>query len=263
MAKRIEDLTTEEQATFRSEIGVNTESVLALLEDSDIPVASIQLADATGLALPAGSLSLNASDQLVIHDADSNAEDLPHLVNSLESINFATRILAGSINNTTFSKKLADIKLSSASITNGKILHIFGDTFASWSGGDKPNFESRFVICKAGTSPESSGFHFFVGMGNWSESIRFQIPFIFSVSSGVSTLNLVSSRSAGISLLHDNGVISTSASITDGVDLFIESVISALATESLHLEIHIVTNDNTDDVSADFYFSGNISAISQ
>jgi hypothetical protein len=32
MAKRLEDLTTEEQATFRSEIGVSTESVLALLE---------------------------------------------------------------------------------------------------------------------------------------------------------------------------------------------------------------------------------------
>lgn len=263
----VEDFSAQDKIDFRAAIGAGTpattESVLALLADADIEVASIGIIDGTGTQLDAGRLTLNAAGDVVVHDGESNTEDLPHLVNSRESLNFATRVIAASMNNVTFSRKLADINLPESFITNGKILHFFGDTFVAWSAGNKPNFETRLVLCKEGTDPTTSGIHFFIGMGAWSETIRFHLSFVFSVTDGVSTLNTEFTRPAGISTYNDDGVITQAASIHDGSEYFLESIITGLVGEPLKLELYLFTKDTTDTVTANLAASGSVSVISQ
>lgn len=71
MAKAIEDLTTEEQATFRSEIGVNTESVLELLEDATIEPTSIILPNDSAVVKPLNHFGGNGAGRAVVHDNET------------------------------------------------------------------------------------------------------------------------------------------------------------------------------------------------
>lgn len=236
--------------------------VAILLADQDIEVASIGLSDGTGTALDAGSLTLNAAGEVVVHDNESNAEDLPHLVNSLESLNFATRVLATSMNNATFSRKMDSIPLPSSALTNGKQLFISGRTFALWSSGNKPDTGIYLVLCKEGQDPQSEGIFFNFADGVSSESRDFILPFSISVTAGAWTISVITSSAKALVKRSAAWIITHSVGWDDGGEIAIQSPISGSEGDPVILQLHIVTFDSSGTVAANLMISGQLSVIS-
>lgn len=266
MAKRIEDLTTEEQATFRSEISAGTpattDSTLALLADTDLEVASIGLTDGTGTALAAGRLSLNAGGDVVVHDNDSNTEDLPHLINSLESLNFATFVAATSMDNVNFTRKLADIPLPASALTNNKKLHITGRTSAGWSTANKPSAGAFLILCKQGQNVETEGMYLNFAEGVYSEERAFHLMFFFTVAASVWTLAGATSTASAFVQKNNGGTITHAAGWSYiSEDWNDNSPITGAAGEPVMLELHLFTVDDSDAVTSNLFLSGQLSVI--
>lgn len=238
-----------------------TESVLALLANSDLEVASIGLSDGTGTALDPGRLTLNANGDPVVHDNQSNAEDLPFLVNSLDSLNFATRVLAASMDNVSFSRKVADIPLPSSALTNGKQLFISGKTFAIWSTGNKPDAGAFLVLCKEGQDPEASGMIFNFAEGGTTEERSFSLALSFSVVSSTWTLAAQNAIASAIIRKNSAGTITHAAGWAFGTDWVNVELITGAAGEPVKLEIHLVSFDASDTVAANLFASGQLSVI--
>ena len=263
-----ESLTTEEKTTIRGDIGAGTDptagSVLALLEGQAVEVASIGLTDGTGTALAAGRLSLNAASQIVIHDNESNAEDLPNLVNSRESINFSTLVQSGVMTGaTTLSRLLADIPISSAEITNGKLLHLAGIVRSNWETGTKPDGGVFLFLCKEGTSPVDAGFFFNLAEGSVSESRDFKVTLGFTVGSGVWALAFVGGGAKAICAKNNAGTVTVVPAWTFGSDMGEAAGVGGDDDEPVKLKLYLVTINAAATVTTSLDVAGQLSAILQ
>jgi hypothetical protein len=225
-----------------------------------LEVASIGLTDGTGTTLAAGRLGLNSSGDVVVHDNASNAEDLPYLVDSRESLNFSTRVLAAAMNNVTFSRKLADIYLPASALTDGKQLLIHGRTFALWTAGAIPNDVIVLVLCKEGEPPTEDGYFLTFAEGVTSEDRSFSLAFSFSVAATTWTLSRQSTIAACIVRKNNAGTI-THAAAWDAGDSGNQGPITGPVGEPVKFELHLVTLDASDTVVANLFASGQLSII--
>ena len=257
------NLTTSTNALGTLGAPVTGASIATKLVGTEIQVASIKLNDATGLSLPVGSLSLNSSNQIVIHDADSNTENLPHLVDSLNNTVIASRILAASMDNVNFSLKLADIPLPASALTNGKNLFLTGSTYTTWGSGNKPSDGVFLGICKQGQDPITDGFIFNFAEGVTSEDRRFGVALQFIVSAGVWTLSSLENRPTAHISKNSSGTITHAAGWTYGADWLENSPITGTAGNPVNLNLYIITIDSSDNVTASLVVSGSFSVISR
>lgn len=259
MPINIEDFTTEQQATFRSEIGVTTETVLALLAPTDLEVASIGLTDGTGTALAPGRLTLNAAGDPVVHDNESNAEDLPYLVNSRSASAFAKKV--GFTSGAVQTYKLADIPLKANELTNGKILHFIGQVRASWLATIPTTPDITLVLCKQGQDPAVDGIRLTIAVATTSEIISFHTPMIVGASISTWTIADYVSAPTGIAQRNSAGTI-THVGVWEAFADYNEiSSLTGTAGAPVVLELHLRTSNASTTGGQVLLVSGNFATV--
>lgn len=242
--------------------GVGTTVFTKVIPD-ELEVAAIKITDGTGTALDAGSLTLNAAGEVVVHDNESNAEDLPHLVNSRESINFAAVVMAGTMNGaTTYSRKLCEIPMTDAEAANGKVISLAG-TLRIFAPGTRPDGGVFLVLCRDGDDPKTEGTTYVIGDGTTSEVRNFHIVRLVIDSAGTWTLDPGASGTQAIVTKNNGGTIAHAEGWADFVDANDVAVISGTTGEPFKLEMHLLTVNVSASVSSNVVISGQLSAISQ
>jgi len=237
-------------------------SIVSKLSNQNLSVASIQLTDGTGTALAVGSLSLNAAKNVVVHDLESNAEDLAYLVNSRESSNFAKVLTAANMTGaTTFVKPIAEMLIKSSEITNGSAFCFSGQIRNNWTTGTKPDSGVYLWICREGTTPTNDGMFFNLAEGNVSELRDFSVPLSFSISAGVWSISFVGGGSKAICIKNNSGTITSVPAWTFATDMDISSSITNTVGQPVKLQVYVVTVNASATVTSTLTVSGNLSVI--
>lgn len=254
---------------FSSQPGVNADNVVRVLAGQEIAVASIGLTNGTGTAPKPGHLTLNANGDVVVGsgpgpEGESNAEDLPHLINSRESINFATLVLPAAMTGaTTLARLIAEIPLASAEITNGKLLHLAGVIRSNWETGTKPDGGVFLFICKEGTSPVDDGFFFNLAEGSVGESRDFKLTLGFTVGSGVWALAYIGGEAKAICIKNNAGTVTIVPAWTFATDIGEAAGVGGPDDEPVKLQIYLVTINVSATVTTTLEVGGTLSAILQ
>jgi len=126
------------------------------LDGETLEVAGVTLTDATGTALPAGTLSLNANGDVVLHDGNNNAEDLPNLLNSNNRVATNLKVLAAAVNDEAqYESVLGSFLLPASEIVSGKVLCFRGYLHFANAFTSQPDGGTFLCLRKKGVTDAS------------------------------------------------------------------------------------------------------------
>ena len=258
---------TNGQTIFRngSNLWVNraieSGDILPALSATDLEVASIHLTDGTGTQLSSGSVTLDAANNIVVHDGESNTEDLPRNVNSREAASFAVRTVSSAMSNAIYARTLLDIPIPSTVLTNGKLIHITGRTFAGWSPGTLPDGGIFLILAKEGSLIPDEGMNFQLAQGSVSELREFLVSMVVLVSDGIWSLSSLHNKPSSFNFFNDGTSIATQGGWDWGGEWSESTPVSGPVGEPVKLRLSLVTLDTAGLVTASLFTSGNLSII--
>jgi hypothetical protein len=272
MAKPIETLSPTDEAIFRT---ATLKSLQGAAEDPNrigaeympeiIEASLIQLTDTGSATLPAGSLGLNSNGEVVIHNNESNGDDLPNLINSKNYQEVLAIIGMSDLRNTSYIKTLASIKLPSQVAVNGKIIVISGEIVVDNLLATAPDQFVYFGIRNASSSKTGNG----IIDGDWTlmdfpaagnHKIRFS--FFMGVQTGDNLLELRANRcnAEKLTLPNTPGAISTHESIwLQDTDYWPISTGLVTIGQPIDIELILASYDTSGSVNGSIYIEGHVS----
>ncbi len=237
-----------------------SDAINAALEGETLEVAGVTLTDTSGVALAEGTLGLNGSGDVVVHDNTRNGGELDTLVSSKKASFFAKAITAASMNNQVRTVHLCDIPLSAAEATSGNTLYIKGHIFSKFSPGQKPDAGVYLIICFDGNDPAlGEGLSYPIAAGSTSESNEFFITIPLVVSGLNWEASLDQNTVASLAIVNNAGTITLQQSM-NGFDSFNSNFLGP-SGQANRLRFYIYTSDSSNAVTSNLYVGGQIGHV--
>jgi len=234
-------------------------AINSALDGETLEVVGVTLTDTTGTTLQAGTLGLNDLGGLVVHDGESNGEDLPSLVDSVKLNLFDILIPAVSMNNEELASfHVLDVVLNGSQATSGNTLSISGRISCKWSSSNKPDGGAFLVACLEGENPLVNSYGYQIATGVTSEMRHFDL--LISLQADGDNFNLSFNNTSPNAIVQKNssGTITHSAEWTNA-DEAAAGPPSGVSGEPNKLRFYILTVDSSGTVSSSLLISGFLS----
>lgn len=223
---------------------------------------SLKLADTGASAEEAGILGLNSAGRMVIHDGDSDGDNLNPFLDRSDLMSFYKAIAVTEMNNAFYKVKVASLRLSAARAAADTFIRATGQLYSRWLNSNKPNYGAFLVLAPAGYDPAlGEGLHLPFGTGATDETRLVQLAVKLTgttsvefASASTAAMCLNAKNSAGTITHAKEWVWASDALFTSGSSL-------AAAGVAQDLELWLFTADDSGIVNAALELGGYLNFV--
>jgi len=155
----------EAEAGTRNDSMMTPLRVKQAINAIDTIEATVVLADTSSSVEETGALGLNSKGQMVLHDGESNGDELPNILDSRARKSFSVTLLSSEMNGTGASKLICEIPLTSADCVAYNVFRLSGKLQLNFSGGGYLPTLVYLIICPEGGDVVDNGYGFEIPTG--------------------------------------------------------------------------------------------------